>query len=473
MKVLIIHFRSAPAVGWKPPLRPAQRAEIDSAGTDGVSLEMKKRRTLLEEMGHKVAICSAYEWAEFPLPALEFDSDETRKMMLNLFGQMEDFATEAELKKAFDSSMLALEQGMGKAISDFSPDILFVHNILCLPIHPSATAALTEILKGNGLPCTAIHHDILSEGAYKFKPTCDFAGSILKEYFPPAMPNLRHWTINSRNEKALKVKGISANIIHDTMDFDEQLDPENYGRLRSELHTKHSIEPHDIVLFVGARIVPNKQIEVAGQLTATLQTFCQGLIDRKLYHGEVFSEQSRIVLVLAGRPEAAFLDYREKLFKLFDTLKITWMYVGDEVRPLRSEEEGFYALYPDMYTMADFVLYPTGWEGFGNQLLEAFAAGLPAAVFEYPVFKEDIAPKGVNVVSLGDTARKNYDGLVQVPGEILDRAAREMITILTIPEKYRSITANNIAVGRKHFSFDVLRAHLSDSLNWAKSLKAQ
>jgi len=29
--------------------------------------------------------------------------------------------------------------------------------------------------------------------------------------------------------------------------------------------------------------------------------------------------------------------------------------------------------------MIDFVLYPSGWEGFGNQLLEAFAAGLDSS----------------------------------------------------------------------------------------------
>ena len=51
---------------------------------------------------------------------------------------------------------------------------------------------------------------------------------------------------------------------------------------------------------------------------------------------------------------------------------------------------------------ADFVIYPTRWEGFGNQLIEAFAARLPTIVFEYPVYKEDIGPKGFRVVSLAD-----------------------------------------------------------------------
>ena len=473
MKVRIFHFRSAPGRDWKLSRRVAAHDGIDSAGTDGVSLEIKKRRNLLEAMGHQVTICSAYDWAEFPVPALEFDSEATRKMMRNLFERLEDFASEAELKSGFDISMADLKQSLSQSIRDFSPDMLFIHNIFCLPIHPSATVALAELVREMGVPCAAIHHDILSEGAYTFRPTCDFAQSIIDRYYPPQMPNIKHWTINSRNEEALKGKGVAARTIHDTMDFDDRLDPQSYARLRSKLRAQHGIEPHDVVLFVGTRIVPNKQIEIAGHLTATLGDLRQDLIGKRLYHGEVFSEGSRIMLVLAGRPEVAFRDYQKKLFELFNDLGIVWMYVGDKVRPSRSEDQGFYALYPDMYSMADFVLYPTRWEGFGNQILEAFGAGLPVVVFEYPVFKEDIAPKGIDVVSLGDSVEEDSTGLFHVPDEILARASRETITILTTPVKYRGITKNNINVARLNFGFDVLRAHLSGALSWADSLKAQ
>jgi len=475
MKVLIVHFRSAPSHGSKQPRQPIQASEMDSAGTDGVSLEMMKRKVILEEMGHQVAISSAYNWADFPISALEFDSEEVMQMMRNLFGPgLVDLAGEAELKRAFDTSCLELKQEMDKAISSFNPGILFVHNMLSLPVHPVATVALTELLKDTGLPCTAIHHDVLSEGAYKFTPTCNFAKSILDKYFPPKIPNIRHWTINSRNQRALKKKGIEAKLIHDTMDFDQTLDTTEQARIRASLREKHGIKPDDVVLFVGARIVPNKQTELAGHLTAMLQGLRQEMVARKLYHGEVFSEEGRLVLVLAGRPERAFADYQKSLFELFDALRIVWMYVGNEVHPTRSEEEGFYALYPDMYTMSDFVLYPTGWEGFGNQLLEAFAAGLPVVVFEYPVFKEDIAPKGVRVISLGDTILEERDsaGLVQLPAEVLAQAAHEMIAILTTPEVYRSITARNTMVGKKYFSFDVLRTHLGDAIDWAHSVSA-
>jgi glycosyltransferase involved in cell wall biosynthesis len=274
---------------------------------------------------------------------------------------------------------------------------------------------------------------------------------------------------------ALKNKGIQAEVIHDTMDFNQKFDTAEQARIRANLRGKYGIKPNDIVLFAGARIVPNKQTELAGHLTEVLQRFRPEMVGKRLYTGEVFSDLNRVVLVLAGRPERAFIDYQKKVFDLFDTLKIVWKYIGGDVRPYRSEDEGLYALYPDFYAMADFVLYPTGWEGFGNQLLEAFASGLPVAVFEYPVFKEDIAPRGVKVVSLGDTLlpERDYIGLVQIPVEVLTRAAREIMAILTCPEKLPGITDHNIMVGKRCFSFDVLRAHLDEALTWARLIKGQ
>lgn len=471
MKVLFIHFRSAPARQMKK--KRVRVDPLDSAGTDGVSLEMTKRRDLLEAMGHIVAVCSACEWADFQIPDLEFDSEETMRMVRNLFDLgIADVASEAELMSAFDTSCLELKRQLAAVIEDFAPDMLFIHNIFCLPIHPVATVSLAELLKEQKLPCAAIHHDILSEGAYKFTPTNNFARSLLEGYYPPALPNLRHWTINTRNKIALAEKGVKAEVIPDTIDFEYRLKPTERARIRARLRAKYGIETSDVVLFVGARIVPNKQTELAGHLTAVLQSVQQEMIGKRLYHGEVFSEKSRVVLVLAGRPERAFIEYQRKLFELFNRLNIIWVYAGDDVRPNRSEDEGLYSLYPDWYAIADFVLYTTGWEGFGNQLLEAFAAELPVVVFEYPVFKEDIAPKGVEVVSLGDTLLSESDsmGLVQISPEALNRAAHRIMALLTNPEEWSRVTSKNIKVCKKYFSYDVLRAHLDDAIEWARSI---
>lgn len=472
MRVLIVHFRSAPGYAVNEPCQLSYESGMDSAGTDGVSLQMMVRSDVLKEMGHQVAVCSGCNWADFPIPALEYDSEEVKQMIGCLYGtQPEDPISESELKRMFDVSRSHLKQEFEKVITDFAPGVLFAHNILSLPVNPVATVALTEVLGETRLPCAAIHHDVLSEGAYTFKPTCNFAKSILSEYFPPVMPNLRHWVINTRNQKVLGKRGIDVTVVPDFVDFDAQPDLSEWARMRAYLRNKYGIKLSDIVLFAGARLVPNKQTEIAGHLTAALQNLRQEIVSRKLYSGEIFSEESRIVLVVAGRTERAFADYQTRVFELFDALPIDWIYVGNEVRALGFEEEGLFALY-DIYTMADFFLYPSGWEGFGAGLLKAIAARLPVASFEYPVFKEDIAPKGIMVASFGDTILEERDsaGLVQIPAKVLVRAASEIITILTTPELYRRIADNNFMVGKKYFSIDVLRSHLQDVLDWANSL---
>jgi glycosyltransferase involved in cell wall biosynthesis len=474
VRVLIVHFRSAPARD-KGGQMGAEVEALDSAGTDGVSLEIAKRRGILESMGHHVAVCSAYGWADFPVPALEFDREDVAKLVRNLFGTgIEDFSGEAELRAAFDLSRAQLKQHLKGVVDDFRPDLIFVHNVLSLPVHPAATVALAEVLRETGLPCAAIHHDVHSEGAYEFTATGGFASELLEGYFPPRMPNLSHWTINTRNQGYLREKGFDAGVIHDTMDFDHRLESGERVRIRAHLRAKYGIGDSDIVLLAAARIVPNKQTELAGRLTSVMQHLRGEMVGKKLYSGETFMESSRIVLVVAGRPERGFTDYKEKVFESLDLLRVPWVYAGDSVRPHRVEREDLYALYPDFYTLADFVLYPTRWEGFGNQLLEAFAAGLPVAVFEYPVFKEDIAPKGVAVVSLGDTLlpQGSHRALVDIPIEILAQAASEISTILTSPAKYRDIVDNNLLVGRRYFGFDVLRSHLRDALRWAGTLSS-
>ena len=121
-----------------------------------------------------------------------------------------------------------------------------------------------------------------------------------------------------------------------------------------------------MILLLGARIVPNKQVEVAGHVTAAINRLRHRLDGRALPTGAIFGRDSQIVLILAGRPERAFEKYRDDVYRLFDEMGIRWIYAGDIVRPIRSEADGLYALYPDMYSMADFVIYPTRWEGFGE-----------------------------------------------------------------------------------------------------------
>jgi len=467
VKVLIIHFRSGPGVGND---REAAIDAGESAGTDGVSLEMAKRAKLLVEMGHEVAIASAYGWADITIPELEFERREVVGLMRGLFDPARKGDESADRIRAKSAKSAAnLLDRLREEIGGYAPDLVFVHNIFSLPIHPAATIALADYIRESGIPCAAIHHDVRSEGAYKFTPTCYYARRVLVDYFPPEMPNLRHWSINNRDRRFFEERGIPTEVIHDTLDFADPFEKSERAALRRRLRQLWGVGEEEVVLLLSTRIVPNKQVELAGALCREVAARMSTYEGKRLYNGLRVSEKTKVVLVLAGRPERSFHQYRDAVFEQFRRMGITWKYVGDAVMPRRDEGSGKFALYPDCYAAADFALYPTRWEGFGNQLLEIAASLLPVAVFEYPVFKEDIAPLGFAVVSLGDTSLKpkGANGLRELPTKRLSDAAERIWELLTDERRHQEVVERNQALGSRHFGLQVLREHLEEVTEWA------
>jgi hypothetical protein len=47
-----------------------------------------------------------------------------------------------------------------------------------------------------------------------------------------------------------------------------------------------------------------------------------------------------------------------------------------------------------------------------------------------------------------------------------------MVTLLTDQQEREKVTHHNIDVGKRYFSFDVLRSHLSEAVRWASALTA-
>ena len=54
----------------------------------------------------------------------------------------------------------------------------------------------------------------------------------------------------------------------------------------------------------------------------------------------------------------------------------------------------------DAYSQADFITYPSLYEGFGNALLEAFYFCKPVLVNRYSIFITDIEPKEFRVITM-------------------------------------------------------------------------
>ena len=105
------------------------------------------------------------------------------------------------------------------------------------------------------------------------------------------------------------------------------------------------------------------------------------------------------------------------------------------------------------------------WEGWGNQLLEAFQARLPVILFEYPVYLKDIKRRGFDVISLGSKIDDFDDAnLARINQEILINVANETVRILTDRERRLEMVNHNHLISQKHYSLTALQTMLKELL---------
>jgi hypothetical protein len=189
-----------------------------------------------------------------------------------------------------------------------------------------------------------------------------------------------------------------------------------------------------------------------------------------LYDGRPFDDDNRIVLVLAGYAEDDPTGhYLDRLRQKIERVGVEACFVGDLIGGRRQVRDGqkIYALW-DTYVCADFVTYPSLWEGWGNQLLEALQARLPLMLFEYPVYQADIGDKGFQVVSLGSEIVGRGDlGLVQVDQSIIEAAADQAVELLIDAELRQQTVEHNFQVGHQHYSLPALRGYLTSLMQRA------
>jgi len=139
------------------------------------------------------------------------------------------------------------------------------------------------------------------------------------------------------------------------------------------------------------------------------------------------------------------------------------LFIEDLIGAERTTRHGakIYSLW-DAYAFADLVTYPSLWEGWGNQFLEALRARLPILLFEYPVYQADIKDKGFDVISLGSEIQGHDDlGLVQVAPRTIEAAADLAVDLLTDNRLCQATVEHNFQLGRQHYSLDALQGYLS------------
>ena len=396
------------------------------SGTDGVSLESLKWAEILEGMGHKVFWLSGLsdrpEDVSMCVPEAFFGHPENEWITKRIWGvtQHDPIVTERIQEVAS-----YLKKMIRRFVDKFQIDVLVPENALTIPVHVPLGVAITEFLAETNMCAVAHHHDFFWE---RDRFAVNAVPNLLDMSFPPRLPNLRHGVINRQaSEQLARRKGVSSTLIPNVFNFEnESPGIDDYS---SDVRAELGLAEDDIFILQPTRIVPRKGIEMAIQLVARL-------------------EDPRCKLVISHEAGDEGFEYVEMLERLAEEENVPLILVGDRISEQRQRDKFGRKLYTlwDLYPHADLVTYPSTYEGFGNGLIETFYFRKPVVVNRYPIFVQDIEPKGFQTVTM--------DGYVT--NEVVS------VTRKLLADEYLrdEMIATNYEVARKHYGYRALKKEL-------------
>ncbi len=418
---------------------------------DGVSLEMEKWKSVLENMNHEVHMVAGNvsPAVDVYIKEMGFEDEEYHWINHNAFEKLE--VSPKELLDAIDDKAKDIETLFDKHLSSY--DLLIPNNIWSLGASLPTAIALTRYANKTGKKFIAHNHDFWWERDYFLHPTLKEIGKMLEEYCPPDLPNVKHVVINEKAKEAMKSrKNLEATVVPNVMNFDAPAFVSK--KLNEDVRKYFKINEGDIVFLQATRITPRKAIELAIDLIEKFKELAKDHVGRELYNDQKFS--GRVLLAFSGMCEDNTEWYRDELY---DHAKEK----GVEILNMYESVEGKKWSFWDLYSIADMITYPSILEGWGNQLLEAIMAKKPVALFEYEIFKSDIKPSGLKYVDLGDVFTKRGD-LVKVTPEVLEKGAEECLKILFNKEIYESTVEKNFKIGKEFFGYATLKKLIEEIL---------
>ena len=402
------------------------------AGIDGVSLESSKWARVLEDQGH-TCFWFAGENAKSEHISLQvcqanFKDDQNQWINRQLFGTHKKSLQLARIMCNYKSTIASR---LKLFIDMYQIDLLVVENALAIPMHIPLGLALTDVIAETGIATIAHHHDFYWERD-RYLPL-NGSKVYIHRAFPPRLPNIEHVVINSRARDSLaRRKGIAATVIPNALDFENPptVDKERISAFRYSI----GLKPDDIMFLQPTRIVQRKGIESAIKLVKELN-------------------QRNIKLVVSHEAGDEGFEYVLKLKTLAQESGIQIRFIHDRVADPyapRQESNDRFSLW-EVYQAADFVTFPSLYEGFGNALLEAIYFKKPLLVNRYQIFKDDIEPRGFDVVKMD--------------GSLTAEVVADAKNILNDKCRREKMVATNYRLAGKYYSFAILRKRFASLLS--------
>ena len=402
------------------------------AGTDGVTLEASKWAQVLKRMGHNyfwfAGLLDRSPERSYLIPEAFFQHEKNLWIEQQIFGKNR---RNPEVTDAIYELKTFLKQRLQDFIKKFNIDLLVAQNILTIPMHISLGIALTEIIAETGMPTIAHHHDFYWE---RTRFMVNAVGDYLRMAFPPNLPNIEHVVINSPAQEELALRtGLSSIIIPNVLDFENP--PVMDKRATKDFRKSIGLNPGDKMILQPTRIVQRKGIEHAIDLVEDLS-----------------DPSYKLVISHAAGDEGH--EYAEWLIEHAKErgvdLRLVDIHMSDPMNPDVNNVDK-YSLW-DVYPHADFITYPSLYEGFGNAFLEAIYFKKPLLINRYTIFVRDIEPKGFD--------------LVVMDGFLTKKTVKKVRDVLESPERRDKMVTTNYAIAYRHYSFAVLRRRLNYLINY-------
>ena len=400
------------------------------AGTDGVTLEASKWAQVLESAGHNyfwfAGLLDRNPERSFLVPEAFFQHEKNTWIDRQIFGKKN---RDAKVTDAIYESKDFLKKELKAFISKFNIDLLVAQNVLTIPMHIPLGIALTELIAETGIPTIAHHHDFYWE---RTRFLVNAVGDYLRMAFPPNLPNIEHVVINSAAQEELALRtGLSSIIIPNVLDFDNPptITSQEARGFRKEI----GLTLEDIFILQPTRIVQRKGIEHAIKLVAELKDpRCKLVISHE-----------------AGDEGSDYADWlREHARESGVDLRLLNLRISDPMNPDVNRKD-LYTLW-DVYPHADFITYPSLYEGFGNAFLEAVYFKKPLLINRYAIFVKDIEPKGFDLIAMD--------------GFLTRRTIERVREIIQSPERKEEMVGTNFEIASRYYSYNILRRWLNTLL---------
>jgi len=437
-------------------------------GIDGVALEIEKRRQILVKYGCEVKLIAGpkSKKADYTIKKLEWDGGIMSIIKENGFVHFnKKDLSDDELKKEMNRISNTILKELINIQRKEKFDYVLIHNVFSFGGHTAAAKAFFEWIKYFKLPCIATHHDFYWEKKEYNLTRNGYLKKYMEKYMPPKIKYIKHVVINSLAKKELKKRrSIDSYVLGDVFNFNQPKWVQ--GSFNKDFFKKFNIKSNDIIVLQATRIIPRKSIELAIDYVKYLKKEIKKIQNKTLYNGKKISSKTKVVMIFAGYAENENKDY---LFKLKEKLienRISSRFISDSIASKRSYRDGIkkFSLW-DAYAYSDIVTFPSIWEGWGNQFIEAVFAKKPIVLFEYPVYKEEISNEGYEVISLGNKyERDKKTGLVSVSKENVEKSVQESVEWI-LNKNLNKILNKNFKIGKKYHNYDVLENFLIEELN--------